>query len=344
MRLGIIGLPQSGKSTVFAALTRAEDVPGHRSEDRISTIRVPDDRVDTLSAMYRPRKTTYAQVEYYLPGSQAAAADAGKDQQFWTPVRDCDALVVVIRNFSTYGGSDPTPGNDLVTIHQELLLADQMVVEKRLERVAQETQRGRKIDNEERALLQRCLELLEHEQPIRSDAEIAGAKAIKGFAFLTGKPMLVLFNNDDDDDGLPALPGVIETSEAMVIRGKLEHELSQMSTDEAEEFLSEFGVTESAMDRVLQRSYDLLGLISFFTVGDDEVRAWTIPRHSPAVEAAGTIHTDMQKGFIRAEVVAFDDLVRAGSYTGARKEGTVRLEGKTYAVNDGDIFHVRFNV
>jgi ribosome-binding ATPase YchF (GTP1/OBG family) len=229
-------------------------------------------------------------------------------------------------------------------IHQELIISDQIVVEKRLERIAQERQRGRKTSDEELALIEQCLTLLEKERPIRSDPDLPGAKALKGFAFLTAKPLLVLFNNTEDDDAMPALPEIITPDEAMVIRGKLEQELAQMTEEEALEFLTEFSVTESAMDRVIRRSYALLGLISFFTVGDDEVKAWTIRANTPAVEAAGVIHSDIQKGFIRAEVVAYDDLMAAGSYAEARKQATVRLEGKTYAVQDGDIIHYRFNV
>lgn len=344
MRLGIIGLPQSGKSTVFDALTRSVASPGHRAEDRIATIRVPDSRVDALSAMYAPKKTTFAQVEYFLPGSQAARPDAPRDQQFWTPVRDCDALVLVIRNFTGLDGAAPSPAEDVTGIHQELIISDQIVVEKRMERIAQEKQRGRKTSEEELALLMRCLELLEHERPIRSDPELPGAKALKGFAFLTAKPLLVLFNNTDDDELAPPLPKIITANETMVIRGKLEQELAQMTAEEALEFLSEFGVTESAMDRVIRRSYQRMGLISFFTVGDDEVKAWTIAGSTPAVEAAGVIHSDIQKGFIRAEVVAYDDLMAAGSHAEARKQAKVRLEGKTYAVQDGDIINYRFNV
>lgn len=344
MRLGIIGRPQSGKSTVFDALTRSVASPGHRADDRLATIRVPDPRVDALSGMYAPKKTTFAQVEYFLPGSQSARPDAPRDQQFWTPVRDCDALILVVRNFTGMDGRAPAPAEAVVDIHQELIISDQIVVEKRLERIAQEKQRGKKTSDEEIALIERCLALLEQERPIRSDPDLTGAKALKGFAFLTAKPLLVLFNNTEDEDELPTLPEIISSDEAMVIRGKLEQELAQMSEEEALDFLSEFGVTESAMDRVIRHSYALLGLISFFTVGDDEVKAWTIRANTPAVEAAGVIHSDIQKGFIRAEVVAFGDLMAAGSHAEARKQATVRLEGKTYAVQDGDIIHYRFNV
>jgi hypothetical protein len=167
---------------------------------------------------------------------------------------------------------------------------------------------------------------------------------LRGFAFLSAKPMLVLFNNEDEDDAAPEAAGIAGTETCAVIKGRLEQELAQMDPDEAAAFLEEFNIAASAMDRIIERSYRLLGLISFFTVGEDEVRAWTIKEKTPAVEAAGAIHTDMQKGFIRAEVLAYDDLMDAGTFKDARSRGTVRLEGKTYEVKDGDIITFRFNV
>ncbi|MEJ2658452.1 MAG: DUF933 domain-containing protein, partial [Desulfobacterales bacterium] len=197
---------------------------------------------------------------------------------------------------------------------------------------------------EELSLLHRSLETLEKETPLRNLPELASAHSLKGYAFLSAKPMLILFNNEDDDDGFPDITELTTLENCMVIRGKLEQELAQMSDEDAEEFLTEFNITASAMDRVIQRSYELLGLISFFTIGKDEIRAWTVKRKTPAIDAAGVIHTDMKKGFIRAEVVSFDDLISAGSHPEARKRGNVRLEGKTYEVLDGDIIEFRFNV
>ena len=174
--------------------------------------------------------------------------------------------------------------------------------------------------------------------------ELAAAPLLRGFAFLSAKPVLVLFNNEDDDDQMPGEFSAEAAEEHMIIRGKLEQELAQMTDEEAAEFLAEFSIIASAMDRVLKRSYDLLGLISFFTVGEDEVRAWTIRKDTNAVDAADVIHSDIKKGFIRAELVAYDDLMDAGSHAEARKRGTVRLEGKTYKVQNGDIINFRFNV
>jgi ribosome-binding ATPase YchF (GTP1/OBG family) len=293
--------------------------------------------------MYSPRKTTYAQVEYLLPG-KGLEKDSGKAGSSWTAVRDCDALIHVVRNFSSYGLAEPTPLEDVNHIDQELILNDFMVAEKRLERLNLDQKRGRKSDSEERALLEACISTVENNTPLRRRPELASAPLLRGFAFLSSKPMLVLFNNADEDDDLPDITGGGSNELGLAIRGKLEHELAQMSPDEAAEFLKEFDIATSAKDRIIAKTYELLGLISFFTIGEDEVKAWTIRKHTAAIDAAEAIHTDLKKGFIRAEVLAYDDLMTAGSYAAARKLGTVRLEGKDYEVQDGDILHVRFNV
>lgn len=344
MRLGIIGLPQSGKATVFEALSGSITAEGSRQESRIGTITVPDGRVNILSDMYNPRKTIFAQVEYFLPGKGDHGGAAKKEQSVWTQVRDCDALIHAVRNFKAYGFSTPSPKADAAAIDQELIISDLVVVEKRLERLALDERRGKKPSPEEIALLNRCKEALDQEIPLRRFPDITEAKLLRGFAFLSAKPMLILLNNDDEDDVLPDAASLPEGEVCLVIRAKLEQELVQMDDDEAQEFLAEFNITASATDRVIQRSYELMGLISFFTVGEDEVRAWTIGRDTDAVDAAEVIHSDIKKGFIRAEVLAYDDLMDAGSYAEARKKGTVRLEGKTYKVLDGDIINFRFNV
>ena len=340
MKIGIIGLPGSGKTTVFEALTHnAVDEEVYKGEDRIGTIKVPDKRVDILSTMYNPKKTIYAQVVYLLPGMQSHNKD-----NVWNQVRDCDALIHVIRNFSGYGFEAQKPRDDFFSLEQEMIFADLVVVEKRLERIELEKKRHRKIDQEELDLLAECQKNLENEISLRKNPDIASTPCIKGFAFVSLKPMLVLFNNEDDDDVMPDLKDITSRESCMIIRGKLEQELAQMSDEEAEDFLSEFNITASAMDRVVSESYKLQGLVSFFTVGEDEVRAWTIKKETKALDAAEVIHSDIKKGFIRAEVVSFEDLISAGSYAEARKKGTVRLEGKTYEVKDGDIINFRFNV
>jgi len=339
MKLGIIGLSGSGKSTVFEALTKSF-TDTRKEESRIATIRVPDKRVDVLSNMYKPKKTVYAQVEYFLP----RITDHQKEQNIWVLIRDCDALIHVIRNFSGYGLVEPSPYNDFLKIEEELILSDLVAVEKRLERVDLDQKRGKKIDQEELSLLNDCLNNLENEIPLRRFSDLAYAHLLKGYAYISAKPMLVLFNNDDEDNRFPNIENFVDKKECLVLRGKLEHELAQMSDEEAKEFLSEFNITGSAMDRVIKRSYDLLDLISFFTVNNNELRAWTIKKETKAVDAAGAVHSDMKRGFIRAEVISYEDLMAAGTYTEAKKRGVVRLEGKSYPVQDGDIINFRFNV
>lgn len=344
MKLGIIGLPQSGKSTVFEALTKSTPDMTHKGENRISTIRVPDSRIDILSEMYRPLKTIYAQVEYFLPGSGGAHKNQAKDQSIWTATRECDALIHVIRNHTDADIVNTKPYEDFRNIEQELILADLVVVEKRLERIELDQKRGKKIDTREHTLLIESRKNLENEVPLRRVGEIASARELRGFTLLSAKPMLVLFNNDEENNDMPEVDSLTSLENCQVIRGKLEQELAQMSPEEAAEFLKEFSISESAMNRVIRESYNILGLISFFTVGEDEVRAWTIKAGTQAVDAAETIHSDIKKGFIRAEVLSYDDLMDAGTYADARKKGTVRLEGKTYEVKDGDIINFRFNV
>lgn len=344
MKLGLVGLTGAGKTTVFEALTKTRLDAAQRKEIRIGTVRVPDPRVDVLSEMYRPRKTIYAQVEYLLPVPAEQSKEKSREQSAWTQVRDCDALIHVVRNFGSYSGETSKFWQDLQMVDQELVLSDLMVVEKRLERLELDQRRGKKPDPEELSLLQQCSAHLTAETPLRHFPELANARVLRGYAFLSGKPMLVLFNNADEDDRLPSLPPTAHRETCQVIRGKLEQELSRMSEEEVREFLAEFDIKDSAMDRVIHSSYAMLGLMSFFTVGEDEVRAWTIHSDTAAVDAAEVIHSDIKKGFIRAEVLSYADLMTAGSYAEARKRGTVRLEGKTYTVKDGDIINFRFNV
>ncbi len=336
MKLGIIGLPLSGRSTTFDALTRQDGESAAHGEDRLAMVRVPDERVDRLSRMFDPEKTIYAQVEYFLagPGSQKKEANP------WLPVKDCDALILVIRNF----GPICHPAADFNTVNQELILSDLVQADKRLERIEQDHRRGKKMNAEEHALLIECRRLLETETPLRRRRDLMEAKALRGFALLTAKPMLVVFNNEESDPDVPDVGALAGQETCLALRAKIEQELARMQPEEAAEFLKEYKIADSAMDRMIRLSYEVMGLMSFFTVGSDEVRAWTIRRETPAVEAAGAVHSDMQKGFIRAEVIAYEDLMAAGSTAEARRRGTFRLEGKTYEVRDGDIINFRFNV
>jgi GTP-binding protein YchF len=344
MKLGITGLTGSGKTTVFEALTGEFSEAGSKMENRLGTIRVPNARIDRLSEIFNPKKTIYAQVEYFLPGKSAKTKDSGKEDASWTAVRDADALIHVIRNFKMFGLEEPDPASDFSLLDQELIMMDLAQAEKRIERMDAEAQKAKKPDPAERELLGECNTALKSETPLRRHPHLASAHKLKGYAFYSGKPMLVLFNNEDENDALPASDPVFEAEDRMIIRGKLEHELAQMTEEEAAELLEEFEISASATDRVVKASYKLMGLISFFTVGEDEVRAWTIKKGTAAVDAAEVIHSDIKKGFIRAEVISYDDFMDAGSMANAKKKGTLRLEGKTYEVKDGDIINFRFNV
>ncbi len=348
MKLGIIGLPGSGRATIFDALTgaRGEDgaPKGTRADQRISTVKVVDERVAFLENIFKPQKTTYAQVEYLLPSDPRAGSSLKTDGMIWNQVRVCDALIHVLRNFETPGGLPATPETDFWDLEENLILDDLGVTEKRLERVEADKKKGKKPDDEEYAAIQASREQLEKGRPLRALPELTATPSLRGFTFLSAKPQLLISNNDDEDESTPDWERRPEGLEIMVVRGRLERDIAGMSAEEAAEFLEAYHIDRSALDRVIQRSYRLLDLISFFTVLNEEVRAWTVSAGSPAIEAAGTVHTDMQRGFIRAEVLAFEHLEEYGSVQEARKAGHVRLEGKEYRVQDGDIINFRFNI
>ncbi len=348
MKLGIVGLPQSGKSTIFAALTgkRGEeaDAVSSRSDPRIATIKVFDERVAFLSKIYHPKKTTYAKIEYLLPSQIPGTSVSGSEGGVWNQIRVCDAILNVVRNFPEPGGSLPQPEQEFWQSEEEMILNDLVVTEKRIERLELDRKRGKIPEKEEASLLRSCHEILEKGDPLRNSPELASHPALKGFTFLSAKPLLVIINNDDEDEKVPGWNKRPENIELMVVRGRLEKDIASMSPEEAEEFLDAYHIQESALDRVIKGSYKALNRVSFFTVISDEVRAWSIAAGQPALEAAGTVHSDMKKGFIRAEVISFHDLKTYGSFLEAKKAGVVRLEGKEYEVKDGDIINFRFNV
>jgi len=362
MRLGIIGLPQSGKTTVFNALTRGRAptgamIGGGRFEVHTAVVTVPDPRVDSLSAMFHPRKTIYAQVTYAdVAGIESNPSARGELKgPLLAELRQMDGLLHVVRVFDDPAVPHPLgsvdPVRDATAMDSELLINDLITVEHRLERLEDELRKGGVKD---KALAQKEIELfrklhahLQADKAVRDlDLTPEEERAISGMGLLTQKPMLILWNLGEEQKEPafsapdPAAPR--RRYERAGIQGKLEMEIAQMAPEEMTAFLKEYGIEEPGLNRVIRLSYDLLGLQSFFTVGEDEVRAWTVRRGALAPEAAGVVHTDMQKGFIRAEVVHSDDLTALGSMPEARAKGKLRLEGKEYPVKDGDILNIRF--
>jgi len=357
MEIGILGLTASGKSTLFKLLTgQTGSEAGARRESAVGIAKVPDARLDHLSAMFSPRKTTAATIRYVdVPG---IPEEHHADASFNLPeLRTMDVLMVVLRAFDSSAVAHPLgsvdPLRDLVRIEEEFLIQDQLVVEKRLERLAKDL--AKRKDPElaaEQQLLTRCLSILEEERPLRTESFSADeTKRLRGFTFFSLKPVLVVVNLDEKE--LASDPFIDAAWKPWLDRPRmaftrvcatLEGEVAELDGDDARSFMEDLGLTDRALDRIIRESYRLLGLISFFTVGEDECRAWSIADGTPAVEAAGAIHSDIQRGFIRAEVVDYDELVDAGSLAVCRQRGTLRLEGKTYTVRDGEIMHFRFNV
>jgi GTP-binding protein YchF len=356
MRLGIIGLPQSGKTTIFNALTRGDQpttMSGGRFEVHTAVVDVPDPRVDRLSTMFTPEKTIYAKVTYAdIAGLEGSSSKTGISGALLNQLNQMDGFLHVVRCFDDPNIPHPAGGldwqRDIDAMDGELLLNDLIAVERKLERLVEERKKGggrdKTLIEREIILFERLRAALSEELPLRDvDMTAEEEKALAGFGFLTRKPILILLNLADGQP-IPAVEYAHQSSKIVALQGKLEMEIAQLAPDEAELFMGEYGIEELGLQRVIRLSYDLLGLQSFFTVGPDEVRAWTVRRGAPAVEAAGVIHTDLQKGFIRAEVVSYQELVALGGLTEARNKGKLRLEGKEYVVQDGDIMHVRFNV
>jgi ribosome-binding ATPase len=355
MRLGIIGLPQSGKTTLFNALTRG-DVPvttsGGRFEVHTAVVNVPDERLDRLADLYRPEKVIYARVTYADIAGLDGSAAGGISGQLLNQLAQMDGFLHVVRCFENPHAPHPAgsvdPQRDIAAMDAELLLNDLIAVERKLERLVEERKKGggrdKAIIEREAALFERMHASLSAEVPLR-DLELSAddEKILSGYGFLTRKPVLLVFNLGDGQPA-PEIEYPHRRSVQVALQGKLEMEIAQLPAGEAQVFLEEYGIGEPGLNRVIRHSYDLLGLISFFTIGDDEVRAWTVPAGSTALEAAGEVHTDLQKGFIRAEVIAWDDLVALGGLSEARSKGKLRLEGKEYRLQDGEVMHVRFNV
>lgn len=356
MRLGIIGLPQSGKTTVFNALTRGNQptsMAGGRIEIHTAVVDVPDERVDRLSAMFHPEKTIYAKVTYAdIAGLEGSSSKTGISGALLNQLTQMDGFVHVVRCFENASVPHPSgsvdPYRDIEAMDGELLLNDLIAVERKLERLVEERKKGggrdRAVIEREHILFEKLNAALQHGQPLRDlDLSVEEDKLLSGFGFLTRKPALILLNLSDGQEP-PDVDYPHLRSAVAALQGKLEMDLAQLPPEDAEIFMEEYGIQELGLQRVIRYSYDLLGLQSFFTVGEDEVRAWTVRRGASAHESAGAIHTDLQKGFIRAEVVAYADLLALGGLPEARSKGKLRLEGKDYIVQDGDIVHIRFNL
>jgi ribosome-binding ATPase len=355
MKLGIIGLPQSGKTTLFNALTRATQPTGITGKIEVHTavVDVPDGRVDKLSALFQPKKTIYAKVTYAdIAGLDGSASKTGIAGTLLNNLTQMDGFIHVVRAFEDENVPHPSGSvdalRDLSAMDSEFLLNDLIAVERRLEKLTEEKKKGagrdKSVIDREVELFNRFHETLSQDKLLRDLVlSVEEEKMLAGFGFLSRKPVLVVINLSEGQKE-PVVNYDHLHSQVVALQAKLEMDIAQLPPDEAAMFLQEYGITEPSLNRMIRLSYDLLGLQSFFTVGPDEVRAWTTHRGATAPEAAGEIHTDLQKGFIRAEVVSYDDLMTLGGMNEAKAKGRLRLEGKEYIVLDGDILNIRFNL
>lgn len=357
IRLGIIGQPMCGKTTIFNTLTGADHPVGvsgaaRRFDVNTATVDVPDPRLDNLSALLKPRKKTYTQVTYAdVAGFHADTRTEGLPGPVVNQLEQMDGLVHVVRAFDDPAVPHPSgsvdPERDMATMETEFILHDMLMVERRLERLAEDRQKGgreRAVVDREIALFERLGAVLEGGSPLREhEIKPEEIEALSGYGLLSDKPILVVINLSEGQDSL-SLPAPDKRVRMLQMYGKLEMEIAQLSAEEAGDFLEGYGIQEPGRMGVVRTSYDVLDLLTFFTVNESEARAWTLARGGTALEAAGTIHSDMARGFIRAEVIACDELVELGGLTQARSEGKLRLEGKEYSIQDGDVIYIRFNV
>jgi hypothetical protein len=344
MKVGLIGHRGAGKTTIFNMLTGLQAQVGGfagKEEIHLGVIKVPDARIDRLSQIFKPKKTTYAEIRFTdFPPNQGDES-LKSNQGVVTQMREVDAITLVLRDFE----DNANPLRELTDLLTEMILADLSVVENRRARLKKEKARP-----QEEALLQRCAQALEGEQSLSTIEFSADEENLaSGFGFLSRKPLLVIFNHAEDKAGRPLEKQYHAELDrrglhGLPLAGKLEMEIAQLDEKDRAAFLKEIGIEEPARDRFIRAAYRLMDLISFFTTGEDEVRAWTISKGTVAKKAAGKIHSDIERGFIRAEVVAYDDFINYGSEAKAKEAGKLRLEGKEYLVTDGDIIHFRFAV
>ena len=346
MKVGIIGLTKSGKTTVFNALTGSSAQTGTFGVQKanLAVIKVPDKRVDFLSSIYKPKKTTYAEISFVdVPGPSDANASPLGGTQTIDLIKGVDTLAVVVRAFDRAAGDVVDPLKEFQAIESELVVLDLIVLEKKLERLEKEHKKGTEHD-----LVKKCKSALDEEKPLRDlDLEETETKPLSGFQLLSLKPVLIVANTGEDASiDLTALKEFAAARSIPLVDfcGTIEMDIAEMSPEEQAEFLEGMGIAESARTKFIRAAYELSNLISFLTVGEDEVRAWTIKKGTLAPQAGGKIHTDIGRGFIRAEVISFEDFRAIGSMVKAKEAGKVRLEGKQYEVQDGDIINFRFNV
>lgn len=356
MQLGILGLPKVGKTTLFNTLTSSQqttDKFASSDKTNLGTATVRDARLEQLRDLFKPRKYTPATVQYVdIPGMKRGESSESLDL---AKLKNVDALVHVVRAFSDpellHSEGSVDAARDIENVDLELILADHDLVERRLDRLEKAVKRGLNPEEqkEKTLLAEVILPALEAETPLREVTLGADdERRLRGFQLLSAKPMLVVLNVDEaqvseatpESLGVRLRPGTL----AVVVSAPIEQEIGRLPPEEQKDFLADIGLSEPSLDRVSRASYDLLGVISFFTVGEDEVRAWTIRRGAPAREAAGTIHSDIERGFIRAEIVRWEDLLRLKTFAACRDAALLRLEGKEYVVQDGDVAHFRFNV
>ncbi len=365
MKLAIIGLSNAGKTTVFNALTgQSLDTtiyPTIGGEPNFGVVKVPDKRIESLAEIYKPKKVTYASVEY-IDYIGLTKGDLAQNRKVFDLIKDVDAIVHVVRAFEDDSVSHPMndikPLRDIETLELELVFGDLEFVDKRLERMDEGSKKGKKPNEAEKKLLLKCKDALEKEVPLRNvQFDEEEQKLMRPFQFISTKPEVIVINMAEGDlnsgksntlqsslELYVSDKGLAETTKVITLCGKIEMEIAQLSSNEAKAFLEDLEIEEPALKKLIKVSYDLLGLISFLTAGEDEVRAWTITKGTGAQKAAGKIHSDIERGFIRAELVSYDDFIADGGMSAARDRGHLRLEGKTYEVKDGDIINFRFNV